>query len=322
MHRHGDGHDPLPAPAPDPARRWLPRARPPAFRAGRRRGAAPVAAGPRACAAGAGRRCPPPLAGEVESRRVGVVAPGSAAAIGAVRLGRLGVGHDALMVPAVPESSRRPGALLVCSTPIGNLVGRHAAPARGAAIGRSGRLRGHPPHPHPARSATASRCPCWRCTSTTRPSARRSSWSASAAASGWRWSPTPGMPAVSDPGALLVAAVAAAGLPVIVLPGAVGGDRGGGRRGLRRERIRLRRVSAQAGRPRGRRAAPARCLPPTGGRVRVAAAAAGDARRAGGGRPRPPGRGVPRAHQAPRAGRARPPGRPRRAASPPRRRAR
>ena len=149
--RHADADDALPAPAPDPARRSASAGHRDRLARQRLVGADVRSAQPlrRARAGRSGR--PRAAAAEVEAGRVGVVAPGSAAAIGAVRLGRLGVGHDALMVPAVPESSRRPGALVVCPTPIGNLADvtlRLLDELRGR---RRRRLRGHPPHPHPAR---------------------------------------------------------------------------------------------------------------------------------------------------------------------------
>jgi 16S rRNA (cytidine1402-2'-O)-methyltransferase len=122
------------------------------------------------------------------------------------------------MVDAVPESSRRPGVLVVCPTPIGNLsdvtlrlleelraadvvacedtrrtrvlLDRHGIPATLLSV-----------HEH-------------------NESARAPEIVARVAA-GERvaLATDAGMPAVSDPGARVVAAVAAAGLPVTVLPG-------------------------------------------------------------------------------------------------------
>jgi 16S rRNA (cytidine1402-2'-O)-methyltransferase len=122
------------------------------------------------------------------------------------------------MVPAVPESSRRPGALLVCSTPIGNLSDVTL------------RLL------EELRSADLVACEDTR---RTRILLQRHGISVPVLAvhehneavragelverirGGERVAlvTDAGMPAVSDPGALVVAAVAAAGLAVIVLPG-------------------------------------------------------------------------------------------------------
>ena len=114
-----------------------------------------------------------------------------------------------------------------------------------------------------------------------------------------------GLPGINDPGARLIAAALEAGVPVTVLPGAVGG-----RDGARRERLfggalPVRRVPA-ARRGRASRAlGGAGRLAVAGGRVRVAAAAAGDSSLA---RRRLPGaasRRLPGADEAVRGGRTR-----------------
>jgi 16S rRNA (cytidine1402-2'-O)-methyltransferase len=122
------------------------------------------------------------------------------------------------MVLAVPESSRRPGALVVCPTPIGNLADvslRLLDELRAADVvacedtrrtrilldrhGVSAALLSVHEHNEAARAADIVE--------------RVRSGERVALAS------DAGMPAVSDPGARIVAAVAAAGLPVTVLPG-------------------------------------------------------------------------------------------------------
>jgi 16S rRNA (cytidine1402-2'-O)-methyltransferase len=122
------------------------------------------------------------------------------------------------MVPAVPESSRRPGALVVCPTPIGNLADvtlrllEELAAADVVACedtrrtrvlldrhGLSAPLLSVHEHNEAARAAEIVE--------------RVRGGERVALAS------DAGMPAVSDPGARIVAAVAAAGLPVTVLPG-------------------------------------------------------------------------------------------------------
>jgi 16S rRNA (cytidine1402-2'-O)-methyltransferase len=122
------------------------------------------------------------------------------------------------MVPAVPESSRRPGALLVCATPIGNLAD--------VTLRLLDELR----------SADLVACEDTRRTRTLlqrhgisvpvlavheHNEAVRAAELVARIRSGERVAlvTDAGMPAVSDPGALVVAAVAAAGLAVIVLPG-------------------------------------------------------------------------------------------------------
>ena len=197
-----------------------------AVRRGRRDGAAGERVGAavarpghplRRTRAGRGRR-PGASAAEVEARRFGVVAPGPAAPVRAVLLGRLGVGHDALMVLAVPESSPRPGALVVCPTPIGNLSDvtlRLLEELRSADVvacedtrrtrillerhGISVPLLAVHEHNEAARAAELVE--------------RIRGGERVALAT------DAGMPAVSDPGARIVAAVAEADLPVTVLPG-------------------------------------------------------------------------------------------------------
>ena len=122
------------------------------------------------------------------------------------------------MVPAVPESSRRPGALLVCATPIGNLADVTL------------RLL------EELRSVDLVACEDTRRTRTLlqrhgisvpvvavheHNEAGRAAELVERILGGDRVAlvTDAGMPAVSDPGTLVVAAVAAAGLPVIVLPG-------------------------------------------------------------------------------------------------------
>ncbi len=122
------------------------------------------------------------------------------------------------MVDAVPESSRRPGALVVCPTPIGNLADvtlRLLAELRAADVvacedTRRTRilLERHgisvpvlAVHEH----NEAARAP--ELVERIRAGERVA------------LATDAGMPAVSDPGARIVAAVAAAGLPVTVLPG-------------------------------------------------------------------------------------------------------
>ena len=122
------------------------------------------------------------------------------------------------MVPAVPESSRRPGALLVCATPIGNLADVTL------------RLL------EELRSVDLVACEDTRRTRTLlqrhgisvpvvavheHNEAGRAAELVERIRGGDRVAlvTDAGMPAVSDPGTLVVAAVAAAGLPVIVLPG-------------------------------------------------------------------------------------------------------
>jgi 16S rRNA (cytidine1402-2'-O)-methyltransferase len=122
------------------------------------------------------------------------------------------------MVPAVPESSRRPGALLVCATPIGNLAD--------VTLRLLDELR----------SADLVACEDTRRTRTLlqrhgisvpvlavheHNEAVRAAELVARIRGGERVAlvTDAGMPAVSDPGALVVAAVAAAGLAVIVLPG-------------------------------------------------------------------------------------------------------
>ena len=122
------------------------------------------------------------------------------------------------MVPAVPESSRRPGALVVCPTPIGNLSDvtlRLLEELRGADVvacedtrrtrilldrhGISVPLLAVHEHNEAVRAPEVVE------------RIRRGERVALATDAG--------MPAVSDPGARIVAAVAAAGLEVTVLPG-------------------------------------------------------------------------------------------------------
>jgi 16S rRNA (cytidine1402-2'-O)-methyltransferase len=122
------------------------------------------------------------------------------------------------MVPAVPESSRRPGALLVCATPIGNLADVTL------------RLL------EELRSVDLVACEDTRRTRTLlqrhgvsvpvvavheHNEAARAAELVDRIRGGERVAlvTDAGMPAVSDPGVLVVAAAAAAGLPVIVLPG-------------------------------------------------------------------------------------------------------
>jgi 16S rRNA (cytidine1402-2'-O)-methyltransferase len=139
------------------------------------------------------------------------------------------------MVDAVPESSRRPGALVVCPTPIGNLADvtlrlldeLRAADVVACEDTRRTRilLERHgisvpvlAVHEH----NEAARAP--ELVERIRAGERVA------------LATDAGMPAVSDPGARIVAAVAAAGLPVTVLPGpsavtaavAVSGLGGGG----------------------------------------------------------------------------------------------
>jgi 16S rRNA (cytidine1402-2'-O)-methyltransferase len=122
------------------------------------------------------------------------------------------------MVPAVPESSRRSGALLVCATPIGNLAD--------VTLRLLDELR----------SADVVACEDTRRTRTLlqrqgisvpvlavheHNEAVRAAELVARIRGGERVAlvTDAGMPAVSDPGALVVAAVAAAGLAVLVLPG-------------------------------------------------------------------------------------------------------
>ena len=116
------------------------------------------------------------------------------------------------------------GALYVVATPIGNLAdislrALHVLQLVDAMACEDTRhtqalLRAYGIDKPPLRS-------CSPCTSTTRPRPRRRVIAAAAAAaSAWPMSATPARPAVSDPGARLVAAVRAAGLRVVPLPGA------------------------------------------------------------------------------------------------------
>ena len=116
------------------------------------------------------------------------------------------------MVLAVPESSPRPGALVVCPTPIGNLGDVTLRVLDELRSRRRDRLRGHPPHRDPARAATGSRSPLLSLHEHNE-DARAASWS-SAIRAGERVAlvSDAGMPPVSDPGARLVAAVLDAGL--------------------------------------------------------------------------------------------------------------
>ena len=180
--------------------------------------------------------------------------------------------------------------------------GRHAARARA----RCATPTSSPARTRAARACCSSATACRRrsspTTSTTSASGRPSSSRACAPARSSRWSPTPGMPLVCDPGYVLVQGCVAAGLEVEVLPGPsaalaalVASRAAGGRVALRRlpaaqARRRSRRSSRVAGDGRG---------------VRVAAARGRLAGRAGGARPGAPGRRLPRADEAPRGGRAR-----------------
>ena len=131
----------------------------------------------------------------------------------------------------------------------------HRQPGRPVAPGRRG--PGRRPTSSTARTpATRASCsptpgspgpPCARCTSTTRTSGSPRWWPRWPGAARWPWSATPGMPGVSDPGRRVVAAAAAAGLAVTVVPGPVGrAGRPGGQRSAHRPLL-LRGVPAPLG---------------------------------------------------------------------------
>jgi 16S rRNA (cytidine1402-2'-O)-methyltransferase len=122
------------------------------------------------------------------------------------------------MVLAVPESSPRPGALVVCPTPIGNLADvtlRLLDELRGADViacedtRRTGVLLARHGISAPLLSVHEHN------------EAARAAEIVERVRTGQRvaLASDAGMPGVSDPGARVVAAVAAAGLPVTVLPG-------------------------------------------------------------------------------------------------------
>jgi 16S rRNA (cytidine1402-2'-O)-methyltransferase len=122
------------------------------------------------------------------------------------------------MVLAVPESSPRPGALVVCPTPIGNLADvtlRLLDELRGADVvacedtRRTGVLLARHGISAPLLSVHEHN------------EAARAAEIVERVRIGQRvaLASDAGMPGVSDPGARVVAAVAAAGLPVTVLPG-------------------------------------------------------------------------------------------------------
>ena len=88
--------------------------------------------------------------------------------------------------------------------------------------------RGHPAHAHAARRPAVSRVPparSNRCTSTTNASASRRWWPACGPARASRWSPTRARRCMSDPGSLLVAAAARAGVEVVSRARSMRGDR-------------------------------------------------------------------------------------------------
>ena len=131
-----------------------------------------------------------------------------------------------------------------------------------------------------------------------------------------------GLPGVNDPGARLIAAALEAGVPVTVLPGASAVETALVASGLAGERFQFLGYL-----PRGEKALAAlwdelASLAASRGRVRVAAAAAGDAPLARGGAAGTRRRRLPRADEAVRGGRARDGARGRARGSPSRRRAR
>ena len=146
--------------------------------------------------------------------------------------------------------------------------GRHADrqprrpdPARAprARAGRRDRLRGHAPQRARCCATSASTSRCSRCTSTT--SARRRGAVLERLARGERvaYVSDAGTPALSDPGAALVAAARAAGYRVVPIPGASSALAAlsvGRRRGV--DRLRVRRLSAARGGERARAVADAR----------------------------------------------------------------
>ena len=128
--------------------------------------------------------------------------------------------------------------------------------------------------------STATGCRRGSCptTSTTRGAARPSWSSGCATGRSWRWSPTPGCRWCPTRATCSCAACVAAGLPVEVLPGPVGGDRRAGGVGAAGRRVALRGLPAAQ---EGRAARGALGVAGDAGGVRVAAPGAGHAGAAG-----------------------------------------
>jgi 16S rRNA (cytidine1402-2'-O)-methyltransferase len=122
------------------------------------------------------------------------------------------------MVPAVPESSRRPGALVVCPTPIGNLADvtlRLLEELRAADVVACEDTR----RTRVLLDRHGIRAPLMAVHEHNE--AARAAELVERVRAGERVAlvTDAGMPGVSDPGSRVVAAVASAGLPVTVLPG-------------------------------------------------------------------------------------------------------
>jgi 16S rRNA (cytidine1402-2'-O)-methyltransferase len=114
------------------------------------------------------------------------------------------------------------GALYVVATPIGNLADITPARAACAAAGRRGGLRGHAPHAALLRAYGIERPGAQLLAVHQHNEAEAAQAVVQRLQQGQRiaYASDAGTPAVSDPGARLVAAVRAAGLRVVPLPGA------------------------------------------------------------------------------------------------------
>ena len=186
--------------------------------------------------------------------------------------------------------------------------GRHAARARRASRGGRRAVRGHAPHADPARPARDPRPPRSSASiGTTRPARSRSCCRDSSRARRIALVSDAGLPGVNDPGARLVDAALAAGVPVTVLPGPSAVETALVASGLARRAVPLPRLPPAARGGAARAVGGARALALRRGRVRVAPAAAALARGLARGRARPAGRGLPRADEALRGGRPRAP---------------
>ena len=166
-------------------------------------------------------------------------------------------------------------------------------------------LRGHAPHARSSSSATGSGRACSRTTGTTRRRAVAELVPRLDAGERIALVSDAGLPGVNDPGARLVAAALAAGVAGHGAAGPVGRRDGARRERPRGRAVPVRRVPPAAREERAALWAGARRLAASDGRVRIAEAAAGNAREPRGGRARPAGRGLPRADEGVRGGRLR-----------------
>ena len=200
-------------------------------------------------------------------------------------------------------------ALYVVATPIGNLADLSLRALHVLAIGRRDRLRGHPAQRPPARALRPEPA------AARRPRAQRARRGRARCSPGWprgervAYVSDAGTPAVSDPGAALVAAVRDAGFRVVPIPGAssalaalsVAGD-------TERERLRRRRLPAGTRRRARSGAGAVRRGGADPGAVRGAAPHRGARRRAR--RGLPAARRSPSAASSPSSSRPSPPCRP------------